>query len=119
MFLRLLPLRYNIRSVGRRQLRTLLTVTGIALVVFVCIMMLAFSVGIRASLKNTASGANAIIVNANAFDDLTLSRVDKGAADTFAAGAGGILEEHGRLAAEAATHRARVLEAVENLYAGK
>ncbi|MDP7034282.1 MAG: ABC transporter permease [Planctomycetota bacterium] len=96
MFFRLIPFRYNLRSLGRRRLRTMLTVVGISLVVFVCILMLSFSRGIKSSFSNTASSQNAIIVNANAFTDLTLSRVPKGVADNFAASANGIKEEHGQ-----------------------
>ncbi len=96
MFFRLIPFRYNVRSLGRRRLRTMLTIVGISLVVFVCILMLSFSRGIKSSFSNTASAQNAIIVNANAFTDLTLSRVPKGVADNFAASVGGIREEYGQ-----------------------
>lgn len=94
--IRLLPLRYNFRNLGRRRLRTALTALGIGMVVFVCVLLQAFAEGLRGSLVNSASELNAILLNANADTDLTRSRVDKGAADTVTASIEGVREEYGR-----------------------
>jgi ABC-type lipoprotein release transport system permease subunit len=114
MLFKLIPFRYNVRSLGRRRLRTMLTIGGISVVVFVCILMLSFSRGIKSSYRNTASTQNAIIVNANAFTDLTLSRVPKGVADNFAASVSGVKEEHGRRLISPEVHLGTNIELTED-----
>ncbi|MFH1231331.1 MAG: FtsX-like permease family protein [Planctomycetota bacterium] len=53
-----LPLKYNIRNLKRRKMRTLLTMAGIALFVLVAIFMLAFSRGMLLTIKSTGSPDN-------------------------------------------------------------
>ncbi|MFH1227872.1 MAG: FtsX-like permease family protein [Planctomycetota bacterium] len=58
-----LPLKYNIRNLMRRKVRTLLTITGIALVVLVSIFMLSFSRGMFLTIKSSGSPDNVIVLS--------------------------------------------------------
>lgn len=61
-----LPLRYNIRSMLQRKTRTLLTVAGIAVVVFIAVLMSALSRGLIESMTATGSPLNIIVFSRGA-----------------------------------------------------
>lgn len=58
-----LPLKYSLRNLWRRPGRTLLTVSGIGIVVFAAVIMGAFSRGIQARLKNTGEAQNLLVIS--------------------------------------------------------
>ncbi len=61
-----IPIRYNIRNLRRRKLRTLLTTFGIALVIAAAVIMLAYSRGLLLSLRNNGDIENAMILSRRA-----------------------------------------------------
>lgn len=71
-----LPFSYNWRNLWRRKTRTLLTATGIALVIFVSLMMLALSKGVNASIRDTAQPDNVIVLTKGA-ETLEFSAIDR------------------------------------------
>lgn len=71
-----LPLSYNTRNLWRRKTRTLLTAAGIALVIFVSLMMLALSNGVTASIRDTAEPDNVMVLSKGA-ETLEFSAIDR------------------------------------------
>jgi len=63
-----MPLRYNVRNLMRRKLRTFLTVLGIGLVIAIAVIMLAYSRGLLWSLRNNGDPENAMILSRRATD---------------------------------------------------
>jgi putative ABC transport system permease protein len=61
-----LPFSYSLRNLWTRKVTTLLTVSGMALVVFVFSAVLMLSEGLKKTLKDTGSFQNAIIVRRSA-----------------------------------------------------
>ena len=53
-----LPLRYSLRNLARRRLRTLLTMLGLALVVSAIVFMLAFSTSLASNFRETGDPDN-------------------------------------------------------------
>lgn len=70
-----LPLRYNIRSVAQRKARSTLTAAGVAVAIFVSILMLALSRGLINSTRGTASPDNAIVLSKGA-ESMEFSAID-------------------------------------------
>lgn len=70
-----LPLRYNLRSVLQRKARSTLTAAGVAVAIFVSIMMLALSRGLINSTRGTASPDNAIVLSKGA-ESMEFSAID-------------------------------------------
>ncbi|MGH7821539.1 MAG: ABC transporter permease, partial [Candidatus Binatia bacterium] len=64
-----LPLRYSLRSIGARPVRTLLTVAVVALVVLAVTLMLSLVSGIRRTLVATGSPDNLIVLRKGATND--------------------------------------------------
>lgn len=109
MTFRFIPLRYNLRNLGRRPLRTLLTILGLALVVFGCILMHSFATGLNKRQIRSASKQNVIILSSKIDDDITMSSISKGSVDTLSASFSGIKEEYGqRLISPEVYHGAKV-----------
>ncbi len=71
-----LPLSYNTRNLWRRKTRTLLTAAGIALVVFISLMMLALAKGVTASIRDTAEPNNVMVLSKGA-ETLEFSAIDR------------------------------------------
>lgn len=71
-----LPFSYNWRNLWRRKTRTLLTAAGIALVIFVSLMMLALSKGVTASIRDTAQPDNVMVLSKGA-ETLEFSAIDR------------------------------------------
>lgn len=66
-----IPILYNVRSVLRRPVSTVLTALGVALVVAVFIGMLALANGFQAALARTGSAENAIVLRDGADSELS------------------------------------------------
>lgn len=92
----LMPLKYNVRNIGRRRVRSVLTVLGIALVVAVCVLMVSFALGLRSRLIGTASKNNVILLNAISMGDITRSSIKKGVVDTLSASFSGSRKVNGQ-----------------------
>lgn len=58
-----IPVKYNLRNLMRRKVRSALTAAGIALVVVVGVFMFAFSRGMLHMAKNSGSPANVIVMD--------------------------------------------------------
>lgn len=80
-----IPLSYNIRSLWTRRLTTILTVGGIALVVFVFAAVLMLAYGLKKTLVSTGSEENVIVLRKSADAELMsyLSREDANVVKTF------------------------------------
>jgi putative ABC transport system permease protein len=80
-----IPLSYNIRSLWARRLTTILTVGGIALVVFVFAAVLMLAYGLKKTLVSTGSEENVIVLRKSADAELMsyLSREDANIIKTF------------------------------------
>lgn len=71
-----LPLRYSIRNLRRRKVRTLLTLLAVALVVAVSVVMFAFANGLLKSARNSGSPDNIIVIDRKAANQ-TFSKLSK------------------------------------------
>jgi putative ABC transport system permease protein len=80
-----IPLAYNLRNLWTRRLTTLLTVGGIALVVFVFAAVLMLAHGVKATLVSTGSDDNVIILRRSAQSELlsAVSRESASLIETF------------------------------------
>lgn len=71
------PLRYSLRNLTRRKVRTGLTIAAMALVVGISVVMFAFAKGIFLSAKSSGSPDNVIVIDRKAvnqsFSQLTLT----------------------------------------------
>ncbi len=67
----MLPIRYTLRNFGARKLTTGITVTGIALVVFVFAAVLMMAYGIQKTLKQTGSEDNVHITRKSSSGEIT------------------------------------------------
>jgi len=72
-----LPLRYSLRNLARRRLRTLLTMLGLALVVSAIVFMLAFSTSLASNFRDTGDPDNIIIISKKAQTTALSSIADK------------------------------------------
>lgn len=70
-----LPLRYNVRSVLQRRTRSLLTAGGIAVAVFLSVMMIALSRGLIACTSGSASPMNVVVLSRGA-ESMEFSAID-------------------------------------------
>lgn len=70
-----LPLRYNIRSLAERKLRSLLTAAGVGLSIFMSVMMLALSRGLLNSTVDSGAPENVILLSKGA-ESLEFSAVE-------------------------------------------
>src|SRR2546422_6450672 len=78
-----IPFSYIWRSLWARRLTTALTVGGVALVVFVFAGVLMLARGLEATLIETGSPANVIVLRRSATSELS-SQVDRATADVLA-----------------------------------
>ncbi len=80
-----IPLSYNIRSLWTRRLTTILTIGGIALVVFVFTAVLMLAYGLKKTLVSTGSEDNVIVLRKSADAEIMsyLSREDANTIKTF------------------------------------
>lgn len=70
-----LPLKYNLQSMGQRKLRSLLTVLGVGLSIFLAVMMIGLSRGLLATNLNSGNPLNVIVLSKGA-DSMEFSALD-------------------------------------------
>jgi ABC-type lipoprotein release transport system permease subunit len=73
--MRLLPWDYGVRNLGRRPLRTALTGLGLALVVFLLLLVVGFVRGLELSLQQSGDPEVVLLHNANAAENLENSSI--------------------------------------------
>jgi ABC-type antimicrobial peptide transport system permease subunit len=80
-----IPISYNYRNLFARKLTTLLTITGIALVVFVWTAVNMMSAGLKKTLVSTGSDDNVIVIRKSANSDVIsmVSRDNAKLVETF------------------------------------
>jgi ABC-type antimicrobial peptide transport system permease subunit len=71
----LLPWDYGVRNLGRRPVRTALTVLGLALVVFLLLLAVGFVRGLELSLRQSGDPEVVLLHNANAAENLENSSI--------------------------------------------
>jgi ABC-type antimicrobial peptide transport system permease subunit len=70
-----LPLKYNVASVTQRRLRSLLTVLGVGLAIFLAVLMTALSRGLLAATLRTGEDLNLLVLSKGA-ESMEFSAVD-------------------------------------------
>lgn len=73
--MRLLPWDYGVRNLGRRPLRTVLTGLGLALVVFLLLLVVGFVRGLELSLQQSGDPEVVLLHNANSAENLENSSI--------------------------------------------
>lgn len=101
-----LPLRYALRNLARRRVRTALTGVGVALITFLVILMAGFARGLTRSAAASARDDVAVVVGAAGETDLIRSFLSEGAAREIAGSAPNVAEVGGRRAASIELHTA-------------
>jgi putative ABC transport system permease protein len=84
-----LPFRYNYRNLFRRKLRSALTTLGIALVIAIAVIMLAYGRGMLYAVRNNGDSENVMVLSRRA-TDRAFSSLKKGEFEILS----GILERH-------------------------
>jgi ABC-type lipoprotein release transport system permease subunit len=102
----MLPLRYALRNLRRRGLRSALTLVGVALIALLVILMAGFATGLDQSVANSARDDVAILVGAAQETDLVRSFVPHGSARIAADAAPGVAVVDGKRAASIELHSA-------------
>jgi putative ABC transport system permease protein len=100
----LLPVSYLVRNLLRRGTRTVVTVLGIAAVTMLVVAMHAFATGLRAASTGSAHDDVMVVLGVSAEADLVRSVIPRGAAETAAAAAPGVLTVDGVRAASVELH---------------
>jgi putative ABC transport system permease protein len=70
-----LPLKYSLRSLTQRRLRSLVTVLGVALSIFLALLMLALTRGMLAATRSSGDDANVLVLSKGA-ESLEFSALD-------------------------------------------
>ena len=73
--MRLLPWDYGVRNLARRPVRTALTALGLALVVFLLLLVVGFVRGLELSLQQSGDPEVVLLHNANAAENLENSSI--------------------------------------------
>ncbi len=81
-----LPLKYNLRSLTQRPQRSLLTLLGVCLSVFLAVMMLALTRGLAAALVATGEPLNVLVLSKGA-ESVEFSALDPAALNVLQASA--------------------------------
>jgi len=97
-----LPLKYNLRSLTQRPLRSLLTIVGVGLAVFLSVMMLGLSRGLVASTIATGEELNVLVLSTGA-EAMEFSALDPTALNVLQT-AGGIATSMGQALASPETY---------------
>lgn len=100
----MLPLSYALRNLGRRGVRTVLTLLGLALITVLVILTDGFARGLRRTAASTAAEDVVVLVGAEQENDLVRSFVGEGNARAAAASLPGVLEVGGRRAVSLELH---------------
>jgi ABC-type lipoprotein release transport system permease subunit len=100
----MLPLAYALRNLGRRGIRTVLTLVGLALITVLVILTDGFSRGLSSTAANTAAPDVVVLVGAEQEHDLVRSFVLEGNARAAAASLPSVVEVNGRRAVSLELH---------------
>lgn len=100
----MLPLAYALRNLGRRGVRTVLTLVGLSLVTVLVILADGFARGLARTAAETASPDVVVLVGAEQEWDLVRSFIAEGHARAAAAGLPGVAAEGGRRAVSVELH---------------
>lgn len=100
----MLPLRYALRNLTRRPLRTALTLVGLGAIAFLVVLTTGFASGLDASVAGSARADVAIIGGVSGDTDLVRSFLPFGVAHEVAGGVPGVLVVRGRRAASIELH---------------
>jgi ABC-type lipoprotein release transport system permease subunit len=102
----MLPIRYALRNLWRRRLRSGLTLAGVGLIAFLVVLMGGFATGLDESIARSARGDVALLVGVAQETDLVRSFVPYGNARQAAEAAPGVVSVDGRRAASVELHSA-------------
>ena len=102
----MLPLRYALRNLARRRVRTALTFLGVAVIASLVTLMAGFALGLDRSVAASASDDVAVVVGATGETDLIRSFVPEASATEVAISAPGVVEVDGVRAASVELHTA-------------
>jgi ABC-type lipoprotein release transport system permease subunit len=100
----MLPFSYALRNLGRRGMRTVLTLVGLALITVLVILTDGFARGLARTAATTASPDVVVLVGAEQEFDLVRSFVSEGNAQAAAASLPGVVEVGGRRAISLELH---------------
>ena len=100
----MLPFSYALRNLGRRGMRTVLTLVGLALITVLVILTDGFARGLARTAATTASPDVVVLVGAEQEFDLVRSFVSEGNAQAAAASLPGVAEVGGRRAISLELH---------------
>lgn len=100
----MLPFAYALRNLGRRGVRTVLTLLGLALITVLVILTDGFARGLTSTAANSASPDVVVLVGAEQEHDLVRSFLLEGNARAAAASLPGVLEVNGRRAVSLEVH---------------
>lgn len=100
----MLPLRYALRNLARRPLRTGLTLVGLGAIAFLVVLTTGFATGLERSVERSARSDVAIVVGISGETDLVRSFISLGAAKQVAGGVSGVAVIDGRRAASIELH---------------
>lgn len=100
----MLPFSYALRNLGRRGVRTVLTLLGLALITVLVILTAGFARGLARTAAETASPDVVVLVGAEQEHDLVRSFLLEGNARAAAASLPGVLEVGGRRAVSLEVH---------------
>lgn len=114
MAIRLLPIDYAVRSLGRRPLRTALGVAGSVLVVLLVTAAAAFVRGMRTSLAVTATAENVILLGTGSEESIERSQIDPRVAGIVEASVAGVRSEIGVAFVSPEVHVALAIRTAEN-----
>lgn len=104
-----LPLKYSLRSVTQRRLRSLLTSAGIAVAVFMAVLMIGLSRGLASAVKSTGEPLNLLVLSKGA-ESLEFSAVDPEALHILGSLGQLALDENGELLLSAETYTNPLVE---------
>jgi len=93
---RLIPWEYAIRNLFRRPLRTMLTFTGLAVVVLLVLVVVGFIRGLEETLAASGDPEVAIVYSLGMGKNLEYSSIPMRTGDLVAASTGGVRRRHGK-----------------------
>lgn len=100
----MLPLSYALRNLRRRRARTVATTLGIGLTTLLVVVMAAFATGLDRAAGEGSREDVAFLLGTSAEVDMVRSVIPRGAAETAAASAPGVLDRRGQRAASVELH---------------
>lgn len=92
---KLLPWEYGVRNLFRRQTRSLLTLVGLTIVVFLVLVVVGFIRGLEASLTATGNPNVVLVYSLSSASDIENSSIPASTATLISASVGGTRQQHG------------------------